>query len=173
MVGQVDGKFWERRIVIYLYQNAGSDDLPSTSRDGPQLQIAPGVRLALLPVDRPRPGSTFPKCIPLQPMAPNRKASMAVPTPPSPTLPQQITFFPPPGPAFALAHMGECYWGIVVSSRNFGKPAFCQVNLRDQVGGPGGGTLGALARPYLTPSQTDRELHRPRKCHPFLAKLFL
>lgn len=96
--------FWERGIGMFLHQTSGSDDLPSTSRDGPQLQIAPGVHLALLPVDRPQPGSTFPKCLPLQPMAPNRKASIAVPTHPSPKVPQQITFFPPPGPAFALAH---------------------------------------------------------------------
>lgn len=55
-------------------------------------------------------------------------------------LPQQTAFFPPPGPAFALAHNGARYWGIVVSSRNFGKAAICQVDsgtrTRELVEGP-------------------------------------
>lgn len=64
-----------------LCGNPGRGDLPSTSRDGPQLQIAPGVHLALLPADHPRPGGTFPNVIPTCAVAPNRKASMGSPHP--------------------------------------------------------------------------------------------
>ncbi|KAG8167696.1 hypothetical protein KVR01_003385 [Diaporthe batatas] len=108
-----------------------SDDLSFTSRDGPQLQIAPGVHLALLPVDRPRPGSAFPKNRPHSPPGPQSQSFHGSSPPhPSPTLPQTQPSSLPKDLHLPL-RIWPRYQGIVVSSRNFGKPAFCQGNLRD------------------------------------------
>lgn len=178
LVGQVWQMFWKRHILLYLCANLGIDDLSSTSRDGPQLQIAPGVHLALLPVDRPKPGRAFPKTDPTARVAPNRKASMAGLHPTRLQLYSKNNLLPSPrtcicpctyGPGTKVPWYRTGTSGRQPSAKlTQGPDRFC-----------GGGTLCALARPCLTPSQTDREVHtfaqshRPRKCHPHSAKLFL
>ena len=112
------------------------------------------------------PGEPPPRTVPTPRTAPNRKASMAVPTHPCSSHAPTATFFLAPGPAFALAHMGRGVrvpWYPAGTSGN--QPSAKPTQGRPgSLGAPGGGTLGALARPYLTPSSQERE--RERGSHP-------